>query len=169
MSDSSSSAKSFPVMHDEIIAIGPPSAIGSYGDSSVLATFSSSDPPTPLFCSTPFNSFNLELHTASLNSTENNTAINISSPPAQENNAIKDEEKDENNREQNLTDFESTAIQIQYNSIPSPEPEINKINEQEVNCIDTALEMDAPPLTENRYWLRERKNVNKFGDVCFLN
>ncbi|VDM13985.1 unnamed protein product, partial [Wuchereria bancrofti] len=59
MLDSSSSPKSFPGMHDEILAIGPSSAVGAYEDSSVLATFSPSD----------------------LNSTENNTAINISSPP----------------------------------------------------------------------------------------
>ncbi|EJW70106.1 hypothetical protein WUBG_18987, partial [Wuchereria bancrofti] len=109
MSASSSSHSSFFGIHDEIFATDPSNSESAYANSSVLATFSFSDPSAALFCITPFSSFSFESCTANF--------IN------------------------------------------------NKINKQEMTCMDKPLEMDAPPATENRYWLRERKqNTDKFGN-----
>uniref|UniRef100_A0A1I8EAP8 Uncharacterized protein n=1 Tax=Wuchereria bancrofti TaxID=6293 RepID=A0A1I8EAP8_WUCBA len=42
----------------------------------------------------------------------------------------------------------------------------NEINEEQMDCTATALKMNVPTATGNRYWLRERKqNVDKFGDI----
>ncbi|EJW70012.1 hypothetical protein WUBG_19079 [Wuchereria bancrofti] len=56
------------------------------------------------------------------------------------------------------TPFSSFSFELRTNNLIN-----NEINEEQMDCTATALKMNVPTATGNRYWLRERKqNVDKF-------